>query len=1002
MNKELLKLLPIETLKSLPANDPAALKAALKQLPLETLRGIADQTQPERPDLKDQTKGAVRSGLATLTAGISEPVVAAMDALAIPTKEEREKYPTNSFSDFIGNIKRKYDESISRGETLQEKVPLSETTGTAVRSALSPITFGASEPVISAAKAGYETLTQDGSKSFGENFDADVAQRNEMRKKYPVIDTGSQVAGMLVNPEQMVMNKVGGAMAKAAVSKGYMSAEQAVRLFSGPTKAATGFVGKALQEGEAIVRSGAKLATDVGIQSAGRNLTLKPAGFVGEEEPSVGEAMKSGFKFGAGLRGAGTAAKVLGGAGSYGLGILTGAKKKDIDYYLANFDRLKGKEADIGKVHDDIMDSVQRIRDDFNARVLDETEAKKVVSALEDQLKSVHVDRRVELRNEFAEVKKALDLEFAESKANMKNFQRYIPQAMYKQVEESVGEAKKAVVDAHIEKLDILKKSPQKVNLDGLDSVIDEALGELNVVSKKQGAFGKEAQAAQGKLEDYREFLLRLKKSATGEELKTVVEHTGKGAKIHVVPKGAPASAPRLGSFKSMDEAKAFMAEHAEKTKGIPASEAWKLVKQADNDVAYFSSLTHFKDTADATLSRFRGELQDRIKQAVPGYAEAVEKNMEAGRFLDKLTTHFDKPEQIFASLQNIGAPEKYLVREALLELGERRGKNFMPLIEEAQKATEVAMSPKALQAMKDELPQNVNLKAIQDELEFYKNPSRVRESIQGAVEQSPEFAQLQKVKDARNQAEQLDEIFSGFTDLSIENKVKAVINGKEALRRRLQSLSTLSDKDFVQAVEDLGVLANFNKTAIQGSRRVNMFAVMGYSAASNADPLKRGGIVGLAALAASFLDVYGPKIARKTLDAVGNIKGMVTADKIAALPLPEHLKNDLVHQFGRALYYREDGNLRPQVSLTPEQASLVKNEISLSKSLTKAEKARNISAINKTGEVPDLNKLLMGNRPIPQGEDDPSEAPTQVAPDIKSVSSRSKSLQRRLTGGQQ
>lgn len=958
MPENLLRSLPVEVLKQLPdgvGKDPAKLREALKSLPLETLQGIGKDRAPaenEPLSTEDQVRAAApevwKAALGPAGALVpTDKILAGMEAFSGAAGPDSD--PKLSL---IENLKKRYNDSIDHGKEIAKKVSPEEAKSVLLRGGAEGISLGLSEPLVSGTKAAIKTLTDGG--DFKGNYKADVDEREALKKKLPVVDMASQAVGALSLPVGLTRKAAATALEGAAPGVAKVLTEGVAPLEKG-----SGFLANVANEGAAIATEGGKGALDVAEQAAVRKAALGAGGFK-ENDPGLAESAETGAKVAGGLRAAGTVFKGASAVGKVILPVFFGGggrqfNKADIEYYLSNFDRLKGKEPKIGEVSDAIGESVNKIRDDFNNAKIDESQAKEAVKAVEEQIKIAHADDKLALRDQVRDLKAQLNTDFQEAQAGQRAFAKELPRGMAEDVEHSVKQARQAVVDAHVEKMGILQNSKDPVSLAGLTDTIENAAGALNVGNDKIGPLGAEAKAAQNKLLDYRRTLGELQRQF-GDE--------------------------------------------------IPAREAYKLVNQIDKDTEYFSGLTGFKDTADATMARVRGDLQSRIVDAVPGYGEALDKNREAGRFLDQVTNHFDTPENIFSTLNNIHSDNKYIARGVLHQLGERTGKDFGSVIDQATAASERASSPAARAAMKQQMAREVGLPDLEAQIE--RNPIRAAAMIRDEVQNTPQFGVLQQATAERQQAEQLDKMFAGFTDMSIENKVRAVMNGKEAVKRQMSALSALSDQDFETMIRDLEVLGKFNKTAINGSRRVNAFTIMGYSAMNNSDASKRFAITSAAAAAAMMFDQYGPKMARGILDGIGNIQGMVTADKIEALSLPENVKQDLVKQFSEAMFAlpaNTKGDLlqqgsrasfygskmfSPTTQLSPQEVPLVKAEIQNSKSMSNSDKALSITDINRTGQFKDVKKLLLGNRPTP------APVKEQLPPELSL-----EQLTRRLKGGE-
>lgn len=913
------------------SSSPEELRKQLEGLPADRLKELKAQIDAAKSagelSPKDQFGAVFRTILSRVTGGsdmtetgvepgVSEKVISGLNAL--DTSGHNPNPPTGSLTDRIkgavANITGKYDADRARGQKLIEKVGPGEAIGTPIRSALELPSFGASEPLISGVKAGFKAV-QEGdfsTKNLVEKFREDVTQRNESKEKLPWVHHAAEAVGGAMGSVGLT-RKAGAAAVEKAVPGTLAKVAKATALPKG-----AGFVRKAVQEVGGIAKEAAKGALDMTEQAVARRVFLEKPGF--EKPGSIQDAASLGAKVSGGVRALGTVAKVLAPVGRGALAVFLGSNSKDIKYYVDNFDRLKNQEADIGKLSDSMMDAVDKIKNDFDTAKLSQQEAQRALDQLEASVRLTHKGKQYDLQQQLQAAKAEMDIAFREGKARLDMFRQHVPNHLVDDVGGSVKDLRDIVTQSHLDKLKVLTDSKEAVNLQGLTDTIDQAVAELKVDGGK--AFGEAGRASAAKLGDYKRELLKL----------------------------------------------------AEKfPDGIPAREAWKIVHGLDNDVNWAKTVPEMSKIVDGTLSRVRGDLQGRLTEAVPGYAQAVETNRAYGRMLDDAAEYFASPDQALNSLQNISSPQKYRVRQALLEIGEATGKDFNPIVSSADQASEILGSPRAQDIMKKGSAEAQRVEELQKQLQMYQDPrqaEQLNQQIMGQVNSSPQAANLAQAKGAVDATQKMNDLFKGFSDMTIESKIKAVVRGHEAMKGRFKFLSQLSNEDFMQAVNDMAALSSFNKTNMAGSRRVNMFTALGYAGASNADPVKRGTISALTGVLGGMVDQFGAPMARKILDSVGAVNGMMTEAKIMAMDLPSNIRNDLVSQLAKALYLGTQVDHDPVVTVGPEEKMLIRREIQNS-NLSTIEKAKTISLMNEKSQVKGLRKLLIGNTPIPQEEVD-------------------------------
>lgn len=222
-----------------------------------------------------------------------------------------------------------------------------------------------------------------------------------------------------------------------------------------------------------------------------------------------------------------------------------------------------------------------------------------------------------------------------------------------------------------------------------------------------------------------------------------------------------------------------------------------------------------------------------------------------------------------------------------------------------------------------------------------------------------------QRVKESQETAR----LFESWNKENIGTKLEKLgSKNADSVKQQFKILSEIGDTDFEKQAELLRVATHFESTFLRGSRNTNLWGVIGAAATS----LPKAGIgtalgtVGMgpvgAAVGASvgaFLDIYGPKVAKKVLSQVATIRGMPTIEKIGRLDLPGGvIKNlqDQLRQFVTASSVSGEPTYIP-----PEQRASMAYDIETSKTLTDVEKARELSSLNKDGTVKEMRKIALG-----------------------------------------
>jgi hypothetical protein len=189
------------------------------------------------------------------------------------------------------------------------------------------------------------------------------------------------------------------------------------------------------------------------------------------------------------------------------------------------------------------------------------------------------------------------------------------------------------------------------------------------------------------------------------------------------------------------------------------------------------------------------------------------------------------------------------------------------------------------------------------------------------------------------------------------ETFVKSVLGGKSmATQKKLETLSMMADEDLVSLANQAVMTKEFEKLVQNGSRDVNFWkealgsvSAMGAAGGVMAGPL--GGATG--AMLGYMVKSYGAPATKMVLDGFLKIRGMPTVQKLdqALGSVPPEVKQDLMNGFIRANILRLDPSEPQNMTLPPEQASQVYNEIKDS-DLDAVSKANALRSLSKDGSI--------------------------------------------------
>jgi hypothetical protein len=918
---------PAEGDEDQPVEKASDLRSELAKLPVDQLAAVRDQLKAhaatdDSPAVEggNRYEGMIRSLVRQQTLGLSEPVVSGVKAAAETIKDSSPL--GENMGKMVRRLGKNYDQERDLGNAYSKKYNADDLTETAGRSALETASFGVSEPVVSgynaAVKTALEPLTGNGSFSdaldrLKQNYSQDVRGREKMKDNFRDVDIASQVAGAFFQPSGMLRKGAAGALERYAPELTEKTAAAVTKYFEeNPNIWKT-----MLRETGKVIGGGAKAAADVGEAQAIRNEALSRTGF---EDPDQQEnpiaAATGAFKFGAGVAAVPPAMKVLGKAGKLGIHTFLGPDEQSIDYYLANIERLRNENPTVAKLADEVNGAVDKIKTDFQNKVTTRDKAQEAVDQLQTLLEQNHYLEHKAIRNELEQAKKELALAFGEEKAGLDSFKRSLPQRHFEEVSDSVEQVRNQARQSKQIALGVLAQSKEKIPLgktvveleDGTQQELPGIMDQLKAIRSSYNikgndtALGQQARAAQARIDDY-------------------------------------------------------MAQIQKMGPNVSASKLRGMVDQLDDDIQAIGSITGIASKPDATLMALRANLDQRLA-VVPGWSEAIGMARDSAQALGRVSQHIKQPGDIVSFLRNVGDDHNFLHRDVLHELGQRTGKDFTGITDDAQQALAISRSPRAMDEIKQGLPEAQRVRDVQTRLDDVKDPYKTADRMQAEMQNSDKWLKLQQAEKEVNDAQHAADMFKNWNTLNIDNKLKTMMNGKEALKAQLGVLGQMSDKDFVQSLDDLRTMLQFNGTYKIGSRNVNLWGTIG-AASSTGNPEARRIMLGV--VGGALADNYGPRMARQVLNLVADIKGVVTIDKIEELDLPDFVKNDLANQFAKAVYYGANSP-KPNVTLDPQSAVLVRQEIQRSKSLSNIEKARQLSNLNKYGQV-DTTKVLLGGR---------------------------------------
>lgn len=875
-------------------------------------------------------------------------------------------------ADLIAAAKKKYEReqlvAQAKVKFAAENPPEADAATTAAnvgRSALEGLTFGASEPVISGINAVTAQLWQAAQEAkdpvefaskladldrLSKNYDVDVEARRKFEAENP---TKSMVAETTGNFLPMVMSGGTGAAAKAlpsAIDSTGVAARELLSKIPGVAELlkSKGLMGSAAR----IVESGAAGAAQGAAADIVKKTFEEPTGFIQPQDdvPSTGEAALFGAKFGAGMQAvpeiARQGARALEAGGKTAARVLTGVKANDIDYYLANPDRVRNAKS-VDEIKIEIDSTMQKLRDDVENATLNKDQAKDAVKIAESKLDDLIRENKNLLANQKAEVRAKLreaqaDFNIAKKVAvsNVKNARLPISAD---DVLDSVNDVKRQVSDLSSESYKILGSHEGAFSIKG---VADDIKNIQNGLKTKGQLLSKDSEAASNVLENWKS---------------------------------------KIEGFSDQE---------------LTAKEIKQVIQELDSDIRTSGDKLagSFSDKTYDALMDLRRAFDSKIKEAVPGYSEIMQETAKMNQLRGQLAKMFGKRESVVSKLTRIDAPGLAIERQALKELGERTGRDFTNPLDEYLATKGQTRTPIAQEELFRSLPEHGDYAAALADEARTRLPNYGKNLLDRVTTASPEAQALRQAQSGLGQADEalmgaktaLDP-FKKITPQNSENVIRTLLGErtrKIELKKLMASLGQVPDEDFVALINDLRVKDQFEKGGGMGSANTNLWAALsgGFGLAMG-DPTFGLASAGAGASFGRFMDAYGGQVTKKVLDGIIFMRGIPTLQKVSAAlaDVPpaavNQVKNDLIRMV-------TIGNSTGGVVIPADQRGDVAQDIKGAENLSNIEKANAINDMNKTGKVDaaTMQKLMIGDaKPPPTAIPKPQGA-AQPQRDLKSV----------------
>lgn len=731
---------------------------------------------------------------------------------------------------------------------------------TSGRSALEMATGGLSEPVFSGINAvsnqTYRALNGQGTDAFSldnlkKAFQEDVANRRQMKQDYRVADIAGGIGGALAPGTIGAKVATAGAQAAGKGASALANFVGAQRLASNPIAQGAGKIafGAAQGAGGALASEGLRQSVET------------PFGFIQPgEAPSLGQTALTGAKFGGAIAGIGPTIDAAKYVGKQVLAGVFGPKVEFINAYLQNADQIRGAKS-MEEIKQGIDDTVQMIQDDVDNALITEQQAKEALKAVQNKIKDV----TQEANFKFRDVKFDVNEQFKIANQNLQN--------------------------AHGVQVDSLKaiKSPIQMADDVQTAIVD---------LKKQVIQGSN---------EAKEILGNQRAKV---DLSEVMPAFYNARERFFIGQNLPIGDSDRQALQRFDELMNRFAS-INKSGKISALEAKTLIQQLDRDLEYNAQAGSFQKPFSAALTPIRQRLDEILKTTYPAYREKMSEVADKTNLLSEVSDRFGDPRSTVSKLNSIAGRTAGEDRAILEKLGLSTGRDFKTPVDQFASAQSTLKDPNALERMKRGLPEFKQSKLAEFARNNMTTPRAQQQFVDTEIGKSGLLPQADSARGnlsaAQSDVQQIkavQEPFRTITKETSQGKIKALMGSEKNIEveNKLRELGKLSDRDFIQEINDLRVKRAFESENRRGSGNINLWALVGKSAGGAAVGLMSGDatLTAVGAVFGAISDRFGPRMTKAILDGVLKIQGSPTIQKIKDLGLPPDATNYLTQSLIR------------------------------------------------------------------------------------------------------
>lgn len=327
----------------------------------------------------------------------------------------------------------------------------------------------------------------------------------------------------------------------------------------------------------------------------------------------------------------------------------------------------------------------------------------------------------------------------------------------------------------------------------------------------------------------------------------------------------------------------------------VTGQRAKKLIQGLDDVSKYDFNASTFDKGLSKHYKQLRYTLDDALKEAVPAYRDAMKPVAEETRLLRSLED-YGTEEDAVRRLKSIKNTDRYMNEMPLLkQLEEKTGLKFTHDIEPYAK-------PEIQERMARALPEYHEAQKAAEITQHLRDPRTIREH-EAHIQASPEYQKAQAAQAAHDAALAEKERIKGLSPASLEGQLNAAGRGKINPKKILAQLPEYQGKNVAELMELRRLKDAFEKSAMNGSRHVNMYAgILGAIGGALTGHVLGG--AGIGAGVGGVMDKYGPQVTKKFLDAYADNASHVA--KLASLERAADKTTRLITSSSKAIFSKE------------------------------------------------------------------------------------------------